>query len=166
MAHNDDKRQALRNSYIYERLDLKAAAAKHTVPYSTARSWKQKAENKGDNWDRARNAARQNAGPAGDFSLQILEDFAIQYQSIMDDIKEDKDMGPVQRTEVMTKLGDSYAKVMKIAGGNDNKIAKLSIALETLKLFSTFIEQEYAHNLEPFSNMLERFGAVVTKHYG
>ncbi|MEO0368009.1 MAG: DUF1804 family protein [Pseudomonadota bacterium] len=166
MAHNDETRQSVRNSYIYERLDLKASAKKHDVPYSTARIWKRNAESKGDNWDFARNASRQSAGPAGDLSLQILEDFAIQYQSIMEDVREDKDLKATQRADVLTKLGDSYVKVMKIAGGNDNKIAKLSISIDTIKLLSNFIEEQYPQHLEAFSSMLDRFGPVVTKHYG
>jgi len=166
MAHNDDTRNAVRASYVLERLDLKSAAKKHGVSYPTVNRWKVKALEQGDNWDLARNAARQTAGVAGDLTLQMLEDFAIQYQSVMTEVREDKKMTALVKVEILTKLGDSYSKVMSKAAGNDNKIGKLAVSIDTLKLLSTFVQKEAPELLEPFMLLLDRFSPELTKHYG
>ncbi|MBL4832610.1 MAG: DUF1804 family protein [Pseudomonas sp.] len=165
MARNQEKHDAVRRSFICDRLALKAAADLHNVPPATAARWKVKSKEKGDCWDRARSASRLAQGGIGDLSIQVLEDFTFQYSALMDVLKH-ADMDPLEKATILTKLADSYVKITKAAGGGDNQIGRLSVAIETLKLFSDFIGERSPHMLEQFVLLLEQFAPELSKQYG
>ena len=169
MALKDTKQEkldAIRKCYVFERQTLKAAAQLHKVPYATASRWKKNAVDKGDCWDKARSASRLAAGGIGDLSIQVLEDFTLQYQSLMDQIKADDSIKPMDKANLLTKLADSYVKITKAVGGDDHKIGKLSVAMETLELFAKFLSERFPQNLEYFVIALEQFAPELSKQYG
>ncbi len=165
MARNQEKHDAVRRSFVVDRLNLKTAAELHGVPQATAARWKVKSKSKGDCWDKARSASRLAQGGIGDLSIQVLEDFTLQYSTLMDILKH-ADMDPLEKATILTKLADSYVKITKAAGGGDNQIGRLSVAMETLKLFSTFIGERSPHMLEQFVLLLEQFAPELSKQYG
>lgn len=166
MARNQEALNDLRRAFIQDRLDLKTAALQVGVPYPTACRWKKKAKVDGDCWETARSASRMANGGLGDLANQVLEDFTIQYQVIMTQIKELEDVGPQQKTDMLTKLADSYVKITKAAGGGDNKIGRLAVALELLELQAKFIQEHFPDDLNKFVNILEPFSHEVNKLYG
>ena len=166
MARNQEKLDTLRRSYIVDRLALKTAAELHDIAPATAARWKVKAKTNGDCWDKARSASRLAQGGIGDLSIQVLEDFTFQYQALMEVIKNNPDIEPLEKATILTKLADSYVKITKAAGGGDNQIARLSIAMETLTLFAKFLGERFPHNVEAFVVALEQFGPELSKHYG
>ncbi|KGJ92158.1 DUF1804 family protein [Colwellia psychrerythraea] len=165
MARNQEKLEAVRRSYVYDRQSLKAAAEFNDVPVATASRWKIKAKDKGDCWDKARSASRLAQGGIGDLSIQVLEDFTMQYSTLMDILKY-SDMEPLEKATVLTKLADSYVKITKAAGGSDANIGRLSVAMETLELFAQFLGERFPQNLEYFVIALEQFAPELSKQYG
>lgn len=165
MAHPPETRQAVRRSYVAERLPLEAAAEKHGVSYHTTRQWKRAAKAAGDDWDRARAAARMAAGGLGDLTTQVLEEFALLFQSTMEQIGSGEYDG-IQKAEAMSRLADAYTKTMKAAGGGDAGIAKLSVALDVLGRLVTFVQEHYPHHAEALLEVLEPFGESLNGAYG
>ncbi len=165
MAHAPETRNAVRASYVYDRLPLEAAAEKHGVSYATARAWKKAAAEAGDHWDKARAAGRMAAGSLGDITAQVLEDFALLFQSTLEEIKAEKG-SPFQKAEAISRLSDAYTKTMKAAGGGDSKIAQLAVAMRVLEELARFIREQYPKQLDPFVALLEPFGQRVSEVFG
>jgi len=164
MARNQEKHDAVRRVFICDRLSLKAAAELQGVPQATAARWKVKAKQKGDCWDKAKSASRLAQGGMGDLSIQVLEDFTLQYSSLMDILRH-SNMEPLEKASILTKLADSYVKITKAAGGGDNKIGRLSVAMETIRLLSDFMRERYPHQLEAFTIALDQFAPELSKQF-
>lgn len=162
MAYSEEKRIAVRKSYVHQRMSLQQAADVNDVNYQTARTWKRKANDEGDDWDRARAASRMAGGGIGDMTAEVLEDFALLFQSTMTELKEG-DFNALQKAEVISRLSDAYTKTMKAAGGSNPKIAKLSIAMEVLDELAKFIRKNSPHDLERFAAILDPFGQHISK---
>lgn len=165
MAHAPEVKQAVRRSYVYDRQPLETACEKNSVSYNTGRLWKRKAKEEGDDWDKARAAARMAAGGLGDLTTQVLEEFALLFQTTMDDIGSGE-YGGIEKAEAMAKLADAYTKTMKAAGGGDSKIAKLSTAMEVLEKLVAFIQQHYPQHGTALLEVLEPFGEALSRDYG
>ncbi|MGR9014158.1 MAG: DUF1804 family protein [Gammaproteobacteria bacterium] len=165
MAYSTEKVQAVRSLFVYERLSLPEAASRHNVSYSAAQMWKKKAKAAGDDWDKARNASRLTAGGLGDMTNQLMEDFALLFQSTIEDIQTG-DYNALDKAEAMSRLSDAYSKTMKAAGGGNSKIAKLSVAMEVLSELAAFIKLNHPDDLERFALILEPFGARVSEVFG
>lgn len=165
MAHSPERIQAVRSGFVYERLPLPEAAVRAGVSYSAAQAWKKRAKALGDDWDKARCASRMAAGGLGDITNQLLEDFALLFQSTIEDIKVG-DYNALAKAEAIARLSDSYMKTMKAAGGGNPKIAKLSVAMEVLSELAGFIKSDYPDDLERFARILEPFGVRVSEVFG
>ena len=166
MAHSEGTRVAVQKSYIYERLPLKAASEKHDVSYNTARSWKKQDKENGNDWDRARNAARMSEGGLGDITVQLLEDFAMLFQTTVTQIKDSPDTDPMKKAEALSRLSDAYAKTMKAAGNADPKISELAVAMKVIKELSSFIRERYPQHVGVFAGILEPFGVKISEAFG
>lgn len=165
MAYSPETKQAVRSSFVYERLPLPEAASKHAVSYSAAQSWKRQALAHGDDWDKARSASRLAAGGLGDITNQLLEDFALLFQTTIADIR-DGNYNALEKAEAISRLSDSYNKTMKAAAGGNPKIAKLAVALEVLSELADFIKQQHPQDIARFAAILEPFGSRVTEVFG
>lgn len=164
MAHAPEVRNAVRRSYVMERLPLEAACEKHGVSYNTGRIWKRKAKDDGDDWDKARAAARMAAGGLGELTTQVLEEFALLFQSTMEQIGE-AEVSALDKAEAMSRLADAYTKTMKAAGGGDQKLAKLSVAMEMLERFVAFVQERYPQHAQALLEVLEPFGEELSRVY-
>lgn len=165
MAYSPETKQAVRSSFIYERLPLPEAASKHGVSYSAAQAWKRQAKAHGDDWDKARSASRLADGGLGDITNQLLEDFALLFQTTIGDIK-DGGYNALEKAEAISRLSDSYNKTMKAAAGANPKIAKLAVAMEVLEELAGFIQKEYPDDLPRFAMILEAIQPRVNKVFG
>lgn len=164
MAHAPEVRAAVRRTYVSERQPLEVSAERNGVSYNTARQWKRAAKEAGDDWDRARSAARMAAGGLGDLTTQVLEEFALLFQSTMEQIGSSEFDG-VQKAEAMSRLADAYTKTVKAAGGGDNRIAKLAVAMEVLEKLVAFIQQHYPQHGTALLEVLEPFGEELSRAY-
>ena len=163
--HPPERRDAVRAAYVHQRQPLEAAAKQGGVAYQTARTWKRQAKAQGDDWDRARSAARMASGGLGDRTAQVLEDFALLFTSTMDRLKE-PGIDPLDCAEAMSRLSDSYVKVVKAAGNASPPLAELSVAMRVLSELSDYIRDQHPADLPRFAAILEPFGQRLAKVLG
>lgn len=163
--HPPERRDAVRAAYVHQRLPLEAAAKQCHVAYQTARGWKRAAAAKGDDWDKARGAARMAAGGLGDLTAQVLEDFALLFTSTLEALKA-PDVGPLDRAEAMSRLSDSYVKVVKAASQASPPLAELSVAMRVLSELSAHIRDHHPQDLPRFAAILEPFGQRLAQVLG
>lgn len=162
MAYSEEKRLAVRRSFVYDKKSLQHAAALHEVNYQTARAWKKKSNHDGDNWDKARAASRMAGGGVGEMSAEVLEDFARLFQTTIKDLKYGE-YTAIQKAEVLSRLSDAYAKTMKAAGGSNPEISTLAVAMETIKELATFIRKNSPEDLERFVSILDPFSQHINR---
>lgn len=163
--HPPERRDAVRAAYVYQRMPLEAAAKQGGVAHQTARAWKRQAKAQGDDWDRARGAARMASGGLGDLTAQVLEDFALLFGSTMEQLK-GPDINPLDRAEAMSRLSDSYVKVVKAAGNASPPLAELSVAMKVLSELSEYIRDNHPADLPRFAAILEPFGQRLAQVLG
>lgn len=163
--HSKETRNKVKRSFVYDRLPLKAAAEKHKVSYGTARGWKRKDKETGDDWDKARQASRMAAGGLGDMTTQILEDFARLYQEVVEAIRS-SEADAMEKASALSRLADAWNKTMRAAGMADPKIAELTVVMRVLKMLSEFIKENHPEHLEAFAIILKPFGDLVSKEFG
>lgn len=165
MAHSQQTIMALRSTYVNEQLDLKLAAQMHKVSYNTARKWKQRAKEEGDDWETARNAMLLAQGGKKELINQVIERFFIQSERIFQSIEDADELSPAAMVDLMAKWTDSMSKVSKVLG-TDNNFHKIGFALELLQMLGSFIRKEYPQHAQTFLEVLEPFGQEINRHYG
>lgn len=166
MAHPPELRAKVRGSYVHERLPLETAAEKHGVSYPTARRWKADAENDGDDWERARSAARLAGDGMRNVTQMMLEDYLQLHQSTVEAVKSDQKMGPLAKAEVLSRLADAFTKTMAAVGKASPELSRLAVATDVLQRFAKFIASEAPHLAEPLLEVIEPFAAELAKDYG
>lgn len=165
MAHSAETQARLRQLYVFERQAMRQATTSLGVAYDTGRRWKAQARVRGDDWDKARTAARIASGGLGSLTEAIIEDFVLLFQSTITALK-NSEGSPIERAEAISRLSDAYAKTVKAAGCTNPELARLGIALETIKLLGDFVSERFPQHAQAFLEIMEPFGAHVSQHYG
>lgn len=165
MAHSSQTQRNVRNGYVNEQLDLKLVASMHGVSYGTARNWKTKAKDEGDNWDTARNSMLLAQGGKKELMNQVLERFFIQSERIFLSIEEAENMKAEDMVDLMAKWSDSVSKISKHLGTNNN-FDRIGAAMELLQMLASFIREKYPQHAGVFLEILEPFGQEVSRTYG
>lgn len=163
MAHSKTTRDALRRSYVFDRLSLDKAASVNGVSYPTARNWKNKAKAGGDDWDKIRTAHTMAGGEIEDIARQLLTDLIVQYQTTIDLIKGDSEINAIQRVELLTSLSDSYNKALSASKKLVPETSKLATALEVLDKLSDYIKANNPQQLIAFVEILQGFAEKLEK---
>ncbi len=166
MAHTPETRLAARASYVYDAQPPEAIAARLKVSAATIGRWKREAETDGDDWDKARSAARLSGQGAEAVTTAVLEDFVLLFKSTLDDIKNDTKMTPMAKAEAISRLSDAYTKTIAAMAKSAPKLNKLAVAMEVLQLLAKFISTGYPHLSEPFADMLDQFGLTLSEAFG
>ena len=148
-----------------DRLPLEAAAERVGVSYSAAQAWKRKAKAEGQCWDKARAASRMSSGGLGDLTSQLLEDFAILFQTTVEQIR-DAEVDPIKKAEAISRLSDAYTKTMRAATKGAPEIGQLAMALEIIDMLARFVRAEFPEHAEALITVLEPFGQKVAQKYG
>lgn len=162
MAHSQETRAAVRSAYVHQFQSLPQAAEQTAVPYDTARTWKRKAKADGDDWDKARDAARLAEGGLGDLTKLVLADFTAQFRTTMDNLRAEPG-DPLEAAQALTRMADSYVKMVGAAAKAEPAITRQGIALEVLRLLAEFIRQHRPDLMAGFAEILEPFGAHLQK---
>ena len=165
MAHPQDVRRAVRMSYVVQRLTLAEAARQAGVNRNTARTWKREAAAQGDDWDRARTAANMAEGGLGSITERVLNDFSLMFTNTMENLKHHEG-DPVETSRAIAGLADAYAKVVKAAGCVDPRLGRLSIAMETLKLFGRHVRERDPDSVMAVAALLDSFGEELLAQWG
>lgn len=166
MAHVVEKRQQLRGLYVYQRLPMETACKKLKVPKSTANRWKGEALKQGDDWDKARSAVALGDESFSQLGRKLLEDYLVQHQATMDMLRTAKDLGPMQRAEILASMSDSFNKTMASFKRLSPEINRQAVALDALQRLATFAQQKYPGHVKALLELLEPFGEELAKAYG
>ncbi|MDM4768631.1 DUF1804 family protein [Solimonas sp. SE-A11] len=165
MAHDPDLRKQLRRSYVVDRQPLKAAAALLDISYSTARSWKEQALERGDDWDRARQAEDVGDGGVKALTRLVLEEFIPLFKTTVAAIQGDK-LDAVEKAEAISRLADAYAKTVKASGAVDPAIAKLAWGMDVIKLLVKFCMEHFPQHQAALVEIIEPFGEELATEFG
>lgn len=146
-------------------MPLKTAAAKHKVPYETTRNWKRKDARAGDDWEIARAAMRLSSSGAQSLTAEVIEDFVYLFNMTLKELKDSKDIPPLEKAKLLAGLSDAYAKTIKAASSSNPAISRLAIAMDVLKRMTDHIRKNHPELLAQFTEMLEKFGQELNRAY-
>lgn len=166
MAHPPEIRTKIRAAYVHDRLPLETAAEKHGISYATARRWKSDAENEGDDWERARSAARLAGDGMLNVAQMMLEDYLALHQSTVDAVKSSDEIGPLAKAEVLSRLADAFTKTMSAVGKVSPELSRLSVATDVIQRFAKFVMEDRPDLAEGLLEVLEPFAVELAKEYG
>ena len=166
MASYDNATKArVRAAYI-RGLPLDAAASGEGVPYQTARNWKRRAGDDGDDWDVARRAATLSSGTVGDVMQQVMDSLAQQFAATLKALEDKQDMQPLDKANILLKLSDAFVKTMAAAARGNPKLDRLAVAMEVVQLLAAFIAEEFPDIRKRFIDVAQAFGPEVVRHFG
>lgn len=166
MAHPTEKRTQLRGLYVYKRLPMEAACGAMSLPLATGRRWKREAGTKGDDWDNARSAVALGDDQFRDMSRRLLEDYLVQHQAIMDQLRADKDTPAIDKARALSMLSDSLTKTLASMKRVMPEVNRHAIALDTLQRVATFTQQRFPQHVTALIELLEPFGEELARAYG
>lgn len=164
MAYPGETRARVRALYI-EGLPLSGAAVTMGVPYETARAWKERAKEKGDDWDTARAAYRVSEQGIGELNKQLVEDFARQVITTTREI-EGAQIAASDKANLLAQLADAYAKFSRAFARINPAYSGLSVALDTLKTLADYLATHDKAAMRSLQPHLEEVGAILGKRYG
>lgn len=164
MAHSRDRKTQLRRLYVTDRQPLKAAAKMARVSYSTARAWKERAWQLGDDWDHARLAQRLVEGGPQALVHCLLEDVAPYVRSTIEELK-GEELPATEKVECISRLADALGKITKIAGLVDPKLATLSIGMDFMRRLAGFTAERFPQHHEAVLEVLEPFGEKLAAEH-
>lgn len=165
MAHKHELRAQLRRRYVVDRQSLAQAADAVEISYSTARTWKDAALQRGDDWEHARAAEEIGEGGVRALTRVVLDEFVPLFRSTISDIK-NGEMKGVDKAEAISRLADAYTKTVKASGAVDPALAKLAWAMDVIKLLAQFVAAEMPQHQAAILEVLEPFGERVAETYG
>ena len=165
MAHAPETRSAARAAYIHEAQPLEAVAERLKVAVGTLSRWKRDALESGDDWDKARAAARLAGQGAEAVAAAVLEDFVLLFQSTLTEIK-GGNIPPLAKAEAISRLSDAYHKTTAAAAKGSPKLSRLAVAMDVLQLLADYIRSHRPQHAAAFAEILEPFGAELARAYG
>jgi len=165
MAHGKDKQKQARSHYVLNRQSLPAVAALLKVPAATLRRWKAAAKEGGDDWDKARAAGLISGQGYTDLISGALEEFAVQFRTVMDALKEDKAMPAAEKVKLLASVSDAFNKTVAAAGRAAPKISELGVAYDVLQRLSDFALNKRPDIAPQILEILEPFGTEIAEVY-
>ena len=166
MAHPTEKRTQLRGLYVYKRLPMEAACRAMGLPVATGRRWKREAIDKGDNWDSARSAVALGDENFSHMSRRLLEDYLVQHQAIMDQLRADEATPAIDKARALSMLSDSLTKTLAAMKRVMPEVNRHAVALDSLQRLATFTQQRFPQHVAALIELLEPFGEDLARAYG
>ena len=166
MAHDEDKRRAVRAAFVFDQLGLEVAAAKHGVPYATVRNWKRAGKELGDDWDKARGAQMLAGGCVEDVMRQTLAVAIQQTQATIEAIQINTEMSPQDKVKALASLSDSLNKLMAAFARMMPETDKLAVATDVVKRLAEFTRTKYPKHAAALIEVLEPFADELARAYG
>jgi hypothetical protein len=161
MAHGEETRRAVRAAFVFDQLDLSAAAAASGVPEATAKRWKREAREAGDDWDRARSAQMIAGGGMEEVVRQTLAVIVQQTQATVQAIQAAEDMPAADKVQMLTSLADAYNKLMSASKKLMPETDAMAVRLDTVKRLGEFIRARHPRHAAAFVEILEPFAAEL-----
>lgn len=166
MAYPQQTINQARSAYVYDALNIESISERFNVPRSTVMRWKKTAAQNGDDWERARAAARLSGQGVEAVTAAVLEDFVLAFQVTMKEIKEDASLKPRERVDMLSSLADAYTKTINSIAKGNPKLDKLSFAAGLLGDLVQYIQTHYSQHAKAMEEVLVPFGEEIGKRYG
>lgn len=166
MAKPPETRFELRRLYVYDRLSLEAAADRLGIGTATARRWRTTAEQEGDDWDRARSAARMASDGMQNVAQMILDDYLTLHQAVIEQVKGDSKIEPLAKAEVLSRLADAFTKTMSAVSKASPQLSRLAVATDVLKRLAAYVRDTTPEAGAILLDVLEPFAAELAAEYG
>lgn len=164
MAGKDDARRKARSDYVCRRMMLTTIAAAYGISEATVGRWKKAAKASGDDWDKAR-SAHVIAGEGVEVVVSsVVEDFMIQAQAILDEIKEGSH-STADKVAMLVSLSDAMTKMAASAKRFAPKISELGVAQDVLAKMMEFVRTEFPQHAAAILEIIEPFGARLEETY-
>jgi hypothetical protein len=145
---------------------MEAACGAMNIPKATGTRWKRAAKALGDDWDSARSAVALGDENFSHMSRRLLEDYLIQHQHSMEELKADKTIGHLEKAAVLARLADSLTKTLASMKRVMPEVNRHAIALDALQRLCNFGQQHFPQHVSALIEMLEPFGEELAKAYG
>jgi len=165
MAHSPETKLAVRNAYIFDKLDIGTAAMANGVSRGTAQRWKSDDKSKGDDWDRARSASSLSTNDTRMVAEIVLADFMTAYQATMQMVNESKDILAPDRVDLISKMSNAFQQTISSVGKAAPDLGQYAIASELLQDLSQFTSEEYPQHLDAILEILEPFAIKIANKY-
>ncbi len=163
MAKSEETRALLRKHFVFDRLSLEQAARLADVSYTTAKRWKDRAAETGDDWDKVRTAAVLAGGSVEQLSQQILTEMLVQFNAVLEMVKTDEDMPAQTRVDLLSSLMDNIHKSLAALRRFMPEVNGLAVGLRILRGLAEFIEERFPQHGAAFVEILEPFGDELPK---
>lgn len=161
---SDDKRRKARSDYIYRRMMQSTIAVTLGVSEATIGRWKKAAKENGDDWDKAR-SAHVLAGEGVEVVVSsVVEDFMIQAQSILDEIKGGTHTAQ-EKVTMLVALSDAMTKMAASAKRFAPKVSELGVAQDVMAKLLEFVREEFPHHAQAILEIIEPFGERLAEIY-
>ncbi|WP_323790116.1 DUF1804 family protein [Thalassovita sp.] len=161
---NEDLRRKARSDYIFRRFTQSTIAAAYGISEATVGRWKKAAKAEGDDWDKAR-TAHVIAGEGVEAVVStVVEDFMIQAQSILDEIKEGNH-NVQEKVAMLVSLSDAMTKMAASAKRFAPKVSELGVAQDVMSKLLDFVREEFPHHAAAILEIIEPFGERLAEHY-
>ncbi|EON13074.1 DUF1804 family protein [Pandoraea sp. SD6-2] len=165
MAHPKNTRDKVRHAFVYGRLSLEVAAMSAGVSFDSARRWKTKAAEAGDDWDKEQAAQLLSDGGVEGVARQMLSGLVRQYQSTMTAIETDEKIPAADKVKLLASLADAYNKTIASSKRILPKTQELAIAKGVVTQFAAFVKQRYPQHMQALAEVLVSFGRDLAKFY-
>lgn len=161
MAHSAETKRNVRDMYVDKLLPLKVISTNVGIAEATLRRWRLAAKDAGDCWDAARTAAR-STGVAGEFTMDLLERFATTIEETLALI-DTTEMSLDARIKAQSSVADQAAKINRLAGGGNAKVAKRKVALTVIQKLTQHIQHSHSDIAVEFTKALQTFAPIINK---
>ena len=164
MGTKEDIRRKARSDYVYRRMMQSTIAAAHGVSEATVGRWKKAAKEAGDDWDKAR-TAHVIAGEGVEVVVSsVVEDFMIQAQAILDEIK-DGEHTTQQKVTMLVQLSDAMTKMAGSAKRFAPKVSELGVAQDVMAKLLEFVRENVPQHAATILEIIEPFGEHLAGIY-
>jgi len=163
MTHPNEDRLKLRGLYVYQRLPMDQACQRLNVPRTTGHRWKREAAEQGDDWETVRSAVALGDENFSALSKRLLEDYLLQHQATMDQLREDTTLSAQSRAETLASMSDSFNKTMNSFKRLSPELNRQAIALDVLQRLAQFAQTRYPKHVAALVELLEPFGTELAK---
>ncbi len=166
MAHGKDTRDTLKRHYVHDRLSLDKSALLAGVSTGTASRWKKEALANGDDWDKLRTASLLAGDGIEGVARQMVADYLVQHQAVMEQLADDKDMKPLVKAQLLASMADSFNKTVAASKKVLPETNELATAMQVVQKLAEYVRAHFPQHAPAFAEILEPFGEELARCYG
>lgn len=164
-ADPKNKREAFR-LYVEESRNPAQCAAAVGVSERTVQNWMARARDQGKSWDKSRSAYLLGPGGTESIALKFVPTFFALINSTIRDLEEDKDLSPLEKAEALSRITDAAVKAANAMAKLNPSLNRVSVSMETVKLFADYIAREFPQHAEAFMEVLGPFSQHIVNKFG